>query len=148
VLAALKFVFDILMAFVALAIILGIAGAVDSTRRAANKAYWKTRRKDGTGAETLRDTTAATRASEKVQPQSWWATQSAYYKSDEWRERRSRILHLDGYRCRLCGDSAEHVHHLQYRDDHAESDDQLVSLCASCHDKVHGRRIKSFGRTN
>jgi 5-methylcytosine-specific restriction endonuclease McrA len=80
--------------------------------------------------------------------ETWWTVQSAYYKSEEWQARRGQVLQRDGRRCRLCGAPAEHVHHLEYRNDHSESDDQLVSLCASCHDKAHGRRIRSFGRAN
>lgn len=67
--------------------------------------------------------------------------------TDEWREKRRRILERDGYKCRNCGvKSGLEVHHRQYHihkrtgfykkpwqyDDH-----NLTTLCARCHQAGH-----------
>jgi hypothetical protein len=77
--------------------------------------------------------------------QEWWAAQRAYYETPEWQAKRLRVLQRDGHRCCQCGARAEQVHHLSYRADHNEPDEQLVSLCTGCHEKAHGRRLQSFG---
>jgi hypothetical protein len=52
-----------------------------------------------------------------------------------------QVLKRDGWRCQRCGTSKElHVHHLKSRgrvgDDSMHN---LITLCAKCHDAVHGR---------
>ena len=56
-------------------------------------------------------------------------------------ELRDQVLKRDGWRCQLCGTSKDlHVHHLISRgrlgDDAMRN---LISLCAKCHDVVHGQ---------
>ena len=63
----------------------------------------------------------------------------------KWQRIRSMVLKRDGYMCRECRRygkrvPAEHVHHVA----HAEDDptriydlDNLISLCAKCHNKAH-----------
>lgn len=60
-------------------------------------------------------------------------------KSDEWRDRRDRILMRDGYRCRQCGTGKNlRVHHIRYPAVYGtESDDDLVTMCDDCHRKIH-----------
>lgn len=62
--------------------------------------------------------------------------------STEYQELRDQVLKRDGWRCQLCGTLQNlHVHHLKSRarlgDDAIQN---LITLCAKCHDTVHGRR--------
>lgn len=56
------------------------------------------------------------------------------YGSAQWlAARRSRLEH-DLYRCVLCGQPATEVHHVHYETVGHERDDDLRSLCDTCHD--------------
>lgn len=67
-----------------------------------------------------------------------------YLKSDAWKERRRRILARDGFKCVLCGSGINlNVHHLTYINKGHEEDDDLVTLCQKCHEKVHKEDIKT-----
>jgi hypothetical protein len=60
--------------------------------------------------------------------------------SPEWRERRREILERDGFECQECGDDSEglHVHHITPVSDGGSDDDEnLRTLCPSCHRKAH-----------
>ena len=69
------------------------------------------------------------------------------YKNKRWEHKRSAILKRDGYRCQECkrfGKStvATTVHHINLVVDHPQLmyvDDNLISLCSSCHDQMHDR---------
>lgn len=61
-----------------------------------------------------------------------------------WRAFRAIILERDGFACTQCGAQHNlHVHHLAYRGEpwEAETTD-VITLCYSCHRKVHGKREK------
>lgn len=70
----------------------------------------------------------------------------------KWKAKREKILRRDGYRCQECAKygrftPAVEVHHIKHADTHPElffSDENLVSLCRKCHNKMHpekgGRR--------
>lgn len=60
-----------------------------------------------------------------------------YIKSSQWRRVRERILKRDQWVCRWCGKQAEQVHHIHYRTLGYEKGDELVSLCARCHEQEH-----------
>jgi len=54
--------------------------------------------------------------------------------------RRYQVLHRDGWRCQSCGTKSNlEVHHKQFRS-HAghDSDENLITLCSTCHASVHG----------
>ena len=54
---------------------------------------------------------------------------------------RQQILRRDGWRCQLCAAIANlEVHHQQFRS-HAgdDSDENLITLCASCHEEMHSQ---------
>lgn len=57
-----------------------------------------------------------------------------------WSAIRKRILERDGYCCRICNkDGVEakfNVHHKDWDRTHND-DDNLVTLCATCHHAVH-----------
>ena len=55
---------------------------------------------------------------------------------------RQQVLGRDGWRCQLCGAMANiEVHHKQFRS-HAgqDSEENLITVCASCHAEVHSQR--------
>ena len=62
--------------------------------------------------------------------------------SAEYQELRTQVLKRDGWRCQLCGKSKDlHVHHLKSRGSLGDdSMRNLITLCAKCHDVIHGRR--------
>lgn len=56
-----------------------------------------------------------------------------YINSPAWRIRRDKILTRDGRRCRICGGWAQQVHHSRYIHLGHELDNELISVCKSCH---------------
>jgi 5-methylcytosine-specific restriction endonuclease McrA len=65
--------------------------------------------------------------------------QNGYLKSDDWRRKRYVVLRRDNWRCVYCGARATQVHHKKYAKYNIgrEPIDWLVSVCNSCHDKMH-----------
>lgn len=67
------------------------------------------------------------------------------YKEKKWRKKRAAILRRDKYLCQECKKygrqrEAVTVHHIKHADTHPElvyNDDNLVSLCGACHNKMH-----------
>ena len=77
--------------------------------------------------------------------------------TEEWRNKRERILKRDNYRCVYCGRRHVklHVHHKYYSaypngalvDPWNYPDDALITLCSYCHQRVHARKkIKVYHR--
>lgn len=61
-----------------------------------------------------------------------------YINSKWWREKRMERLKLDGFKCQLCGSGMNlNVHHINYENLGKENIDDIVTLCRSCHAKVH-----------
>jgi len=64
-----------------------------------------------------------------------------YLKSSKWKILRLRALQRDSYTCQHCkteGDTNSlHVHHLTYKRLGDEHLDDLLTLCPTCHKKVH-----------
>ena len=67
-------------------------------------------------------------------------------KTKEWRAKREKILKRDGYKCAYCGSKSKlNVHHKYYNlypngkyvNVFDYPDDALITLCESCHKKVH-----------
>ena len=54
---------------------------------------------------------------------------------------RRQILRRDSWRCQSCGTMSNlEVHHRQFRTHSgADSEENLITLCATCHARVHGR---------
>jgi len=52
-----------------------------------------------------------------------------------------QVLRRDGWRCQECGGISNlEIHHIQYRSRLGDdSETNLITLCAPCHGKVHGR---------
>jgi 5-methylcytosine-specific restriction protein A len=70
-----------------------------------------------------------------------------FYKTPAWKRKRLIILRRDGYLCRECkryGKTTEAttVHHAKPLELYPElrlNNQNLLSLCAACHDKMHDR---------
>lgn len=67
------------------------------------------------------------------------------YKSAKWIKKRKAILKRDGYLCQECKRygrmvQATTVHHKKHINDNPElayENDNLISLCQKCHNKMH-----------
>lgn len=70
-----------------------------------------------------------------------------FYKSTKWKAKRINILKRDEYMCRECkryGKSvqATTIHHVKPLEHYPElrlDNNNLISLCSKCHDKMHDR---------
>ena len=53
---------------------------------------------------------------------------------------RQQVLRRDGWRCQSCGARSRlEVHHKQFRSHSGhDSEDNLITLCFTCHKTVHG----------
>lgn len=70
-----------------------------------------------------------------------------FYNSTAWKRKRSWIMMRDGYLCQRCRAEgrtrpAEVVHHIRDAEHWPLlrlTDANLVSLCTTCHERIHGR---------
>lgn len=68
-----------------------------------------------------------------------------FYQSKTWKHKRRIILRRDGYRCQICKRfgkwcPAVTVHHIKELEDYPElalDDHNLISVCQSCHNRLH-----------
>lgn len=61
-----------------------------------------------------------------------------YLKSKEWQLKRNAILARDKHQCQFCGYKSDlQVHHISYKNIFAEDPDELITLCSTCHKKMH-----------
>jgi 5-methylcytosine-specific restriction endonuclease McrA len=61
-----------------------------------------------------------------------------YYQTPHWREVREQRLIIDRYTCVQCGDQNElEIHHWVYNLFAEDPQQELVTLCKSCHEFVH-----------
>lgn len=62
-------------------------------------------------------------------------------KPEDYDVLRNEVLKRDGWGCQDCGVMKDlHVHHLRLRSQLGGDEmDNLITLCASCHRKRHGR---------
>lgn len=70
----------------------------------------------------------------------------SYMKSEEWANKREERLRLDDRHCVMCGRADGitrkgkpilQVHHITYRNLGHETMEDLVSLCPTCHKRIH-----------
>ena len=54
---------------------------------------------------------------------------------------RQQVLRRDDWRCQSCGTMSNlEVHHKQFRSQSGDdSEENLITLCTTCHARVHGR---------
>lgn len=79
-----------------------------------------------------------------------------FYKTYTWETKRKEILKRDNFECQMCKgeglySKATTVHHVKHYDKFPElglTDDNLISLCASCHNKVHPERNFEIKKRN
>ena len=73
-----------------------------------------------------------------------YASYQEYLDSSDWKQRRARILKRDKYQCSMCGTGMNlRVHHVRYPDVLGEeSDDDLITVCDSCHEKIHNADLR------
>ena len=59
----------------------------------------------------------------------------------DYEELRLRILERDGWRCQVCGNRQQlDIHHIFPRSrGGTDSQDNLTTLCRTCHGETHGR---------
>ena len=75
-----------------------------------------------------------------------------FYKSKKWKKKREAILKRDKYMCRECAKygrrkDAVCVHHIKHLEEFPElglDSDNLISLCAACHNKAHPEKSPLF----
>lgn len=61
-----------------------------------------------------------------------------YLLSKDWRKKKVKVHRRDGFRCQVCGDvRTQECHHLTYERIFVEKYSDLITLCQSCHRKVH-----------
>jgi 5-methylcytosine-specific restriction endonuclease McrA len=69
---------------------------------------------------------------------------------DSYRRLCQQVLERDGWRCQRCGSLVNlQVHHINSRSQLGDdTEENLISLCASCHELVHrmGRVQRKLGR--
>lgn len=74
-----------------------------------------------------------------------------FYKSTVWINKRKEILKRDHNECQRCkskgrfskADCVHHIKHLKNRPDLALTNDNLISLCNTCHNEVHPEKLHS-----
>lgn len=78
-----------------------------------------------------------------------------YINSPEWASMKRRRMEIDGFRCVCCGRSEDHtrrglqVHHISYaRLGHEDPLNDLVTVCGSCHKKIHNYYKRERGGYN
>lgn len=86
-----------------------------------------------------------------------WKGGSFDYYGPNWENVREKILDRDNYTCRVCNDMAENVHHIKPRKDFridgeykykkANREQNLISLCLSCHMRFEGNWKESDHNT-
>jgi len=65
-------------------------------------------------------------------------TYTEYMKSDEWAERKTRYYSTHDKSCVACGSfDLVDLHHMTYANLKAEKDEDLTSLCETCHTQYH-----------
>jgi 5-methylcytosine-specific restriction endonuclease McrA len=81
-----------------------------------------------------------TRLAQQARAAQLYKMGAEYREQKEWKVRRTEALTRAGYRCQTCGscDTTLDVHHNTYENYGDERPQDLVVLCRSCHQKVHG----------
>jgi hypothetical protein len=64
------------------------------------------------------------------------------WKDPRWQKKRLKIMERDSWRCQVCHFDSEQlaVHHIKYKwgkDPWDYDDDELITLCKTCHDWCH-----------
>jgi hypothetical protein len=66
------------------------------------------------------------------------AEYQTYLNSSRWKDKRDKVFSRDGYICQKCNQNkASQVHHLTYERIFNEPLQDLLSVCAKCHEEIH-----------
>jgi len=74
------------------------------------------------------------------------AGEDDYLQTDVWREIRDKRLLKDSFRCRMCGSAINVVvHHIRYPLiwGTEDIDNDLITLCRICHNKIHAPKTST-----
>jgi len=75
------------------------------------------------------------------QKEKWWAWYDQYLQSEIWRKKRVSVMARSNGICSACRCAqATQVHHMTYDRVGAEPLFDLVAVCDSCHEQLHGNR--------
>jgi hypothetical protein len=70
----------------------------------------------------------------------WWDWYNFYLTSDQWQEKRRRVLERAAGVCEGCGErKATQVHHTTYAHAGDEFLFELRAICTECHERLHER---------
>lgn len=72
--------------------------------------------------------------------------EQSFYNTSRWRNKKNKIKFIDGGYCLLCKEPMDLVHHIEELKEAYEKrldENNLISLCESCHQKVHIQYRKS-----
>ena len=66
-----------------------------------------------------------------------------YMQSNAWDDLRKFRLFYDSYTCQDCGATGKplDVHHLTYKNVTNENMFELISVCHSCHERIHNKQF-------
>lgn len=68
----------------------------------------------------------------------WFDAHDEYLRSVEWRTIRDKVLARDKFLCQSCLENrATQVHHLTYENWKKEHAFELISICETCHTRIH-----------
>lgn len=68
----------------------------------------------------------------------------AYLRTDHWQRVRKAAIERADHRCQLCNAKAKlEVHHRTYERRGCERDNDVIALCANCHEEFH-KRCRDF----
>lgn len=72
-----------------------------------------------------------------------------YLRSQKFQELKMRVLTRDGFQCKLCGTAKNLcVHHITYERRGHEDLSDLITLCTTCHNKIHANDLTQNKDTN
>jgi 5-methylcytosine-specific restriction endonuclease McrA len=68
--------------------------------------------------------------------------------STSYRDLHRQVLERDGWRCQVCGSMQNlQVHHLKFRSQSGGDEEQnLITLCAECHEQEHRKATRCKAR--
>lgn len=77
-----------------------------------------------------------------------WMPYRDYLGTDEWSERRKQVIRRADFKCQVCAAGGRlHVHHRTYARRGVEKLEDMIALCADCHELFHAHgRLAENGR--
>lgn len=68
----------------------------------------------------------------------WWEWYNSYLETPQWAAKRAAVMRRDNYTCQGClEEKATQVHHFTYEHAGNEFLFELVSVCRTCHERLH-----------